>query len=119
MLINLSNHPSDQWGEKQRACAAVYGEILDMRFPQIDPCASSEDIDKLVGSCYERIMAYGKPAVMLQGEYIFTYRLVTRLKAAGITVLAGCSARRTTEYVNEDGKTIKKSEFEFVGFKEY
>ena len=119
MLINLSNHPSDQWSEKQRICAAVYGEILDMRFPQIDPCATSEDIDELVGSCYERIMAHGKPAVMLQGEYIFTYRLVTRLKAAGITVLAGCSARRTTEYVDEAGKTIKKSEFEFMGFKEY
>ena len=52
----------------------------------------------------------GKPLLLWQTE---------RLKAAGITVLAGCSARRTTEYVNEDGKTIKKSEFEFVGFKEY
>lgn len=119
MLINLSNHPSDRWGKKQLDLASQYGEIVDIGFPAIDPYGSSEEIDSLVEYYYKQILIYEKPVIMLQGEYIFTYRLVCRLKAAGFTVVAGCSDRRTIEYVDESGNTTRKSEFEFIGFKEY
>lgn len=119
MFINLSNHASAKWNEVQLAKAHEYGEIIDMPFPDVDPHGSSGYIDGLVEDYYNRIMKYDNPVVMLQGEYLFTYRLVTKLKNAGITVVAGCSERRTIEYVNDEGFTDRKSEFEFVDFKEY
>ena len=37
MLINCTNHPYDIWNEPQRKGAAIYGEVLDMPFPVIEP----------------------------------------------------------------------------------
>lgn len=119
MFINLSNHPSTKWSDKQLQSAKKYGEIMDVPFPEVDPHGSSEDIDELVQNYFAKIMEYDNPVIMLQGEYLFTYRLVNKLKEAGLTVLAGCSDRRTVEYVDENGFTDRRSEFEFVEFKEY
>lgn len=119
MFINLTNHASVNWSEKQRANAMEYGEIMDIPFPTIKPTSTSEEIDNLVNQYADMILSYGKPVVMLQGEYIFTYRLVNQLKRNGIQVLASCSERKTIETKGEDGVTIRKSIFEFVGFKEY
>ena len=120
MLVNLSNHPSEKWGAKQLETAKKeYGCVRDLPFPEIDPYSTSGDIDCKVEEYYQRIAEIDPAAVMLQGEYIFTYRLICRLKEAGIRVIASCSERRTIEYINDDGMTARKSEFEFVGFKEY
>ena len=119
MFINLSNHPSDKWSIKQTECAKAYGELVDMPFPKIDPYGTDEYINGLVQEYFEKIVAYDTCVVMVQGEYLFTYRLVCKLKEAGIKVLAGCSERRTIEYVDENGFTDRRSEFEFVDFKEY
>ena len=119
MLINLSNHPSDRWGKKQLELASRYGEIKDLPFPAVDPRCTSEEIDELVERCYQQIMAYENPVIMLQGEFVFTYRLVNRLKAAGLTVVAGCSERKTTEHMDESGNITKQSVFDFVCFREY
>ena len=119
VFINLSNHISAKWSEKQKAAAAVYGQITDLPFPAIDPYFKNADIDRLVDTYYEKIMSYEEPAVMLQGEFVFTFRLVTRLKQQGIPVLAACSVRKATEYIGEDGRTLRESEYEFVKFREY
>ena len=119
MLINLSNHPSARWSETQTLCAAAYGEVVDMPFPAVDAHATSGDIDALVQQYFDRIMAYNNPAVMLQGEYVFTYRLVNRLKQAGITVLASCSERRVVQSVDAEGNATRVSVFVFAGFREY
>lgn len=37
MLINCSNHPSRLWGDPQKEAAKVYGEIMDIPFPQVNP----------------------------------------------------------------------------------
>ena len=118
-MINLSNHPSDKWSEKQLVCASQYGDVIDLSFPSVDPYGTSQYIDDLVQEYFDKIMEFHDPVVMLQGEYLFTYRLINKLKAAGITVLASCSERRTIEYIDENGHTSRKSEFEFVNFKEY
>lgn len=119
MFINLSNHTSDKWSEKQIQRAGKYGEIVDIPFPEVDPYGTDAYINGLVEEYFKEIMQYEKPVIMLQGEYLLTYRLINRLKAAGLTVLAGCSERRTIEYVDDNGNTVRKSEFEFVDFKEY
>ena len=119
MLINISNHASSKWNEKQLAAASEYGEIVDIPFPEVDPYGSSEYIDDLVQEYYNRILEFSDPVVMLQGEFIFTFRLANQLKKAGIKVIASCSERRTIEYIDKNGFTTRKSEFEFVQFKEY
>ena len=68
---------------------------------------------------YNKVLEYHNPVVMLQGEFIFTFRLATKLKAAGIKVVAGRSERIVVERVNSEGIPVKKSEFHFAGFMEY
>lgn len=119
VFINLSNHSSKKWNEKQKKNAEQFGPIIDLPFPAIDPYGTSLEIDRLVQSYYEKIAAYDNPVVMVQGEFIFTFRLVTKLKANGIKTVASCSERRTIEYIDDNGFTARKSEFEFVNFKEY
>ena len=119
MFINLSNHTSENWGEFQKKEAIKYGDIIDMPFPAISPYLSSEELDVIVNEYYEKVSKYNSPVVMLQGEFIFTFRLVTKLKNAGIKVVAGRSERVVKETVNENGTAIKRSEFNFVGFMEY
>ena len=119
MFINLSNHSSDKWSEKQTKKAKEEGEIIDIPFPAVDPYGTDTYLNELVEEYCSKIMQWENPVVMLQGEYLFTYRLVNRLKSLGIKVVAGCSERRTIEYIDESGNTVRKSEFEFVDFKEY
>ena len=75
MLINISNHASSKWNEKQLAAASEYGEIKDIPFPAIDPFGSSEYMDNLGQEYYNRILEFADPVVMLQGEFVFTFRL--------------------------------------------
>ena len=119
MFINLSNHPSNAWSSLQLEEAKQYGDIKDIPFPQVNPYLSDNEINTLVEKYLCDILAYNPKAVMLQGEYIFTYRLINRLKENHIKVVASCSDRRTIEYVDDKGFTERKSEFEFVNFKEY
>ena len=118
-FINLSNHASQQWSEPQRIAAEKYGVISDMPFPDVPPDADSAELDRLVAEHLERLSQYDIGAVMLQGEFVFTYRLVTKLKERGITVLSARSERRVTEQTDAEGKTRRVSEFEFVQFREY
>ncbi len=37
MLVNFTNHPSSQWGERQLREAEKYGDIVDVPFPAVDP----------------------------------------------------------------------------------
>ncbi|MCR5123421.1 MAG: hypothetical protein K6B74_13495 [Ruminococcus sp.] len=118
-FINISNHPSERWSDKQKSTAERYGEIVDLSFPPISPYADSDEIDRLVSEYCGKTEEHDCAAVMVQGEFVFTYRLVGRLKEKGITVLSACSERRAAEHTDESGNTVKTSEFVFVGFREY
>ena len=118
-FINLSNHSSDKWGAAQRSAAESYGKIVDISFPSISPHADSAEIDLLVSEYYSKIKEYDCSAVMVQGEFVFTYRLVKHLKESGYTILSACTERRVTEFTDENGRTQSRSVFEFVGFREY
>ena len=120
MFINLSNHKSNAWGKEQYAEAVKYGDIVDLQFPNIDAEATSEEVRVLAEEYLHKIISeYEQPVVMVQGEFTFTYNLVHMLKEQGITVVAACSERKTIETVDENGVTLKKSEFIFVQFREY
>lgn len=117
MFINLSNHPSDKWGEKQRKAAAEFGEICDHQFPIIPVNASEKMVRSMAADMAGVISAtYGPTAVVhVMGEMGYTHALVTLLKAAGIRCFHSTTERNVTE--NADGsKTVV---FEFVQFRSY
>ena len=119
IFINLSNHSSDKWGAAQLKAAEVYGSIADLPFPQIDSKADSLEIDGLVSKYLDIILEKEAAAIMLQGEFVFTYRLVKALKEHGIKVLSACSERKVIEHTDNEGRTQRESIFEFVQFREY
>lgn len=119
MFINYSNHPSKEWGEKQLQAAMQYGPILDIPFPSISPELTEEEMDRLAARQAQLILSYGSPTVMVQGEAVFSFRLVTILKSRGLTVLAACSNREATVCTLADGTAVKESAFRFVRFFPY
>ncbi len=119
VFINLSNHPSSKWGEKERNAAREYGDIMDIPFPEIDPEASAEKISDLAEIYLKKIIEVDEPVVMIQGEFTFSYALIRRIREKGITAVAGCTKRKVEERVMPDGTAVKNSVFEFVGFREY
>ena len=119
IFINLTNHPSNKWDEKQIEAAKQYGEIIDISFPDITAQADEKQIVKLAEQYFDYIRGYHCTAVMVQGEFTFTYHLVKMLEEAGIPALAACSERKVEEIVNSDYSVSKKVDFHFVRFRKY
>ena len=120
VFINLTNHPSKCWDQTQLKAAAAYGtRIIDIPFPAIDPTWTGEQLDKKVEEYLSWVLQYGDPVVLLQGEFLFTFRMVTKLKEAGITVLSARCSREAVENTRDDGTVEKVSTFNFVSFMEY
>jgi hypothetical protein len=116
MLLNLSNHPSDRWSEKQKNVAIEqYGTIKDLPFPNVPPEATSDEVLQLAEVYEAKIRQANPTAVHLMGEMTFTFALVQKLKTAGIPCVASTSQRETEEL--PDG--TKKVRFQFVRFRPY
>lgn len=118
MFINLSNHPSCLWEERQLEAAKQYGEVVDVPFPQVDPGISREDILPLADDCVHAIEEKAQDAdvtVHVMGEMTLTYAIVARLKEMGIRCVASTTERHAV--LHDDG--TKTSEFTFVKFREY
>ena len=115
-FINLTNHPSVEWGEEQLRAAEAFGEIVDMPFPVIDPESTSEEVNILAEMTIKQIRSLNaNPVVHVMGEMTFTYALVFRLKALGIRCMASTTVR--TVRMMPGGKKI--SEFKFVQVRDY
>ena len=118
-FINYTNHPSINWSEAQLQAAKIYGEIIDMAFPEIDPHWDEEQMAFLACQQAEKIIAQKPVAVLVQGEFTFSYMLISLLLQADIKVLAACSQRCTESVINEKQETIRRSVFKFVRFRQY
>lgn len=119
MFINCTNHPSVLWSEAQIAATSVYGPIAELPFPNVPPQASEREVSQLGEEYAAKILELKPSAVLCQGEMTLTYQIVRRLLSAGVTVLAACSERRTTERINPDGSSQKVSTFEFCKYRAY
>lgn len=119
-FINFSNHPSNNWGEKQKkAVSDQYdARIVDIAFPLVSAYADENEISVLATECVEMICGYNPKAVMCQGEFGLTYQVINLLKQKGILAVYSCSERKTIEKKTDNG-TVKTSEFCFVRFREY
>lgn len=119
MFVNFSNHPSEQWGSKQKLAASKFGEIRDVRFPAVSPMATTEEVVYLAQSCVEEILALQPDCVMCQGEFSLSLAVINRLQAKGICCVCACSERKVVEKQGLDGTTQKISVFEFQQFRKY
>ena len=118
-FVNCSNHMSGTWSEKQRDAAELYGEIVDFPFPQVACDSSDDEINRIADETAERILQYRPAAVMCMGEFVVCFRIVEKLKAKGVKVLASVTERNAKEEIVRGGKVVKESLFEFQGFREY
>lgn len=119
VFINHTNHPSALWSEAQLKAAERYGRIRDIPFPAVEPEWDEAEIGRLAREQAERIVADEPAAVLVQGEFTYSYALIGLLQKAGITVLAACSRRCTESSVNEQQETVCRSVFRFVRFRRY
>lgn len=121
MLLNLSNHPSTLWCDKQIQAAMQFGKCVDLPFPKILSDGDEVYIADLVEEYYQKIMEISRDidvhnlTVHLMGEMTFTYALVNRLTSEGIRCIASTTERNVVEYSNGQ----KESQFQFVRFREY
>lgn len=124
MLINLSNHPSQNWQEKQSVEAGrLYGEIIDIPFPVIDPNFNETEIENLAKEYFSKIKKIfaenntqnQNNAVHIMGELTFCFTLITLLNSNNISTIASTTNRNV---VNEENgqKTVV---FDFVKFRIY
>ena len=67
----------------------------------------------------EQIAAAEPSCVLCQGEFNYTFEAVSRLKSAGVKVVAATSERCVRAEVLPDGSTRQVSTFRFVQFREY
>lgn len=118
MLINLSNHPFEQWSEKQKQTAILlYGKVTDMEFPQINPNADDYEVLKIAENYLSEILHSNQNknlVIHIMGELCFCFSLAQLLQKQGITCIASTSVRNVVQKEN-----IKTTVFEFCRFREY
>lgn len=122
MLINFTNHPSENWPKSQNKAASVYGQISDIPFPSVNPEADETEIMRLaniyVKTINDRLAAAQKnelSAVHIMGELSLCFSIILRLQKLNIKCL--CST--TKRIVRADTPGNKVSEFHFHKFRIY
>ena len=118
-FINHTNHPSSRWEEGQRQAAEAYGTIVDLSFPRIPADWDAQAVHRLAEENAREILARKPMAVLVQGEFTYTFALVCLLKDAGIAVLSACSERLVRERTDENGEIVRESRFVFRRFRAY
>jgi len=117
MFINVSNHVSSRWGAEQTSVAqALGGEIRDIKFPNVPPTATTEEVTKMADELAAEVGF--EDTVMVSGEFSLTYALTKMLRAMHVTVVVACTERTVEEVVKPDGSVEKKAVFRFVAFRE-
>lgn len=120
MLLNVTNHASSSWsGAQLQAAHEQFGPVIDLPFPHIDAQMEDEKINRLAREYLMKIESFDNPTVLLQGEFIFTYRLICLLKQKGIRVIACQSNIEREEYLDENQNTVKRTIYRFSRFLEY
>ena len=93
--------------------------VPEVKEPKSELTLDNEELDKLVEEYFNKIQQYSDVVVMVQGEFVFTYRMIVLLKKQGIRVVAAQSERKSIEFVDVNKNTRSESVFEFIRFMEY
>ncbi len=119
IFINHTNHSSKNWSGEQLSAAQNYGEIKDFSFPNVPPEMTTQEVDELVAANVEKIVGMSPTAVLCQGEFTYTFKMVAELKRRNILAVAACTERVSSQTLNEDGSVKIVSLFRFVQFRPY
>jgi len=135
MFINISNHPSEQWTDEQKAACDKYVpggaaespvEIIDIPFPAIgigtedSAMESSFLMDKIFRMIpYEDGKRAAHVSAMVMGEMVAVFYLVGSLQSVGINCFASITRRESVEEKQADGSMIKRAVFRFIGYRQY
>ena len=92
---------------------------MEVAFPQTEATWDEAEVDSLARENAGRILALKPSAVLVQGEFTYSYAIIGYLLKAKIDVLAACSERCTECFVNEQQETVKRSVYKFVRFRSY
>ena len=121
LFINISNHPFEQWGAKQKKAAAEYGECVDIDFPEVNEEGDDNYVamlaDDYLRIVLDKVKNHNKKGITvhLMGEMTFCYALLERLKENDILCVASTNERQAIDLGN--GK--KESVFKFMKFRKY
>lgn len=119
LFINLSNHPSSTWDEKQLAAAREYGEIVEFPFPAVPAEATTEKLEDIAQDLLEQVGVITKKntnsTIHVMGEMNLTFSIVKKFQQSCYRCVASTTTRNTVD--NPDG--TKTSKFQFVQFREY
>ena len=118
IFINFSNHPKVKWSNVQIEAAEEFGDIVDVQFPNVSPYATEQDVQELSQKCLKEILQFNPYAVMCQGEYSLTYNITCELRKRNIPVVVTTTERVVSEYINQEGTTIKKIKYNFIKFRQ-
>lgn len=120
ILVNLSNHPSSAWSEKQKKVSEKYGKVYDVKFPYVNPNCSENDIKDLAHYTFAKVIKMKPDYVLCAGEFTLVYALVDLFKKANVGVITSCSERIVIdETVNKNGEVTAKKGYAFVRYREY
>ncbi len=122
MLINLTNHPYNDWSDKQKLAAkSRYGYVVDISFPEIAPQLTKQKVLEIskhyAKLCIDELRddSLNDKAVHIMGEMTFCYQVISMLKRQEIKCIASTSNRIVRELPNSTKEVI----FNFVRFREY
>lgn len=114
-FLNISNHPSSSWTSQQlEAAASLGGQPSDIRFPNVDPRWTTEEIEINAADLVSRLDLNGVECGMVAGEPIMALFVVRELQRLGVTCYSA-----TTERIVEERDGVKTSRFTFVRFREW
>ena len=127
-----NNHPEppyyagDMWiltymneGERKMFDVALNAAMPNLT-KGVNYVLSQMDLDAFVDEeTAEQIEGMHPDAVLLAGEFSFTFMLADKLLTDGVRVVCSCSGRRTTETRKPDGTVEKTAVFAFEGFRDY
>ncbi|MBO4555124.1 MAG: hypothetical protein J5706_00090 [Elusimicrobiales bacterium] len=88
----------------------MYGNIIDVPFPKVDPKGDKAYIRRLAEDCFKQITSQpGIQAVHIMGEQNLCFLLIKMLMAKGIKCIASTTIRNAG----------KEPAFSFEQFREY
>lgn len=116
VLLNISNHPSDEWStEQMQAALKDYSDVEDFAHPPVSPEMTSDQVLKLALKVNKEVQIMDPAAVHVMGEHTFCYTLVRLLQQDGYVCIASTTIR-SVQKINDN--EIRRT-FVFSGFRLY
>ena len=120
MFLNITNHPSTDWPQAQRAAAmAIASPITDLPFPNVPPEADEIEVESLGREILEKTSRFNPSAALVEGDFTLTYFLVRELMKRGVVCYIATTPRITAVKLTGPHSSEKVSQFHFTRLRRY